>query len=111
MSADTTIAPVEGTFRKAARHPIRLQWETVLTVIFLLIGAVVMIAPFAWIMQVAFSGSARAYQLPPQFFPSEMTLQNFANVFKDVPYVNLIRNSFFIASAITIGQCIYCPMA
>ena len=38
MNADTTVAPVEGTFRKAARHPIRLQWETVLTVIFLLIG-------------------------------------------------------------------------
>jgi ABC-type glycerol-3-phosphate transport system permease component len=111
MGADTTMTPVEGARLKMDRRPINLHWETVLTVIFLLIGAAVMIAPFAWIMQVAFSSSARAYQLPPQFFPSEITLQNFANVFKDVPYLNFIRNSFYIASAITIGQLITCPMA
>jgi multiple sugar transport system permease protein len=93
------------------RHRPRLHWETVLTVIFLLIGAAVMIAPFAWIMQVAFSGSPRAYQLPPQFFPSEITLQNFGNVFRDVPYLNFIRNSFVISALITVGQLITCPMA
>src|SRR4051812_5504577 len=104
MSAPTSVSSIEGVRSGVPRRPVNLHWETVLTVIFLLIGAAVMIAPFAWIMQVAFSSSARAYQLPPQFIPSSVTLQNFENVFKDVPYLNFMRNSLFIASAITIGQ-------
>jgi multiple sugar transport system permease protein len=111
MSAPTTVSPIEGIRPRVPRRPIDVRWETVLTVIFLLVGAAVMIAPFAWIMQVAFSSSARAYQLPPQFIPSSVTLQNFENVFKDVPYLNFMRNSLFIATAITIGQLITCPMA
>jgi ABC-type glycerol-3-phosphate transport system permease component len=111
MSANMTLTSIEGTRPKAHRRPIRLHWETALTVIFLLFAAFLMIAPFAWIMQVAFSSSARAYQMPPQFFPSSITFQNFANVFQDVPYLNFVRNSFYIASAITIGQLITCPMA
>src|SRR5262249_983853 len=92
-------------------RPFRVSWEGVLTVIFLLIGAGVMIAPFAWIMQVAVSSTARAYQMPPQFIPSNVTLQNLNNVFKEIPFLSFLRNSFFIASAITIGQLITCPMA
>jgi multiple sugar transport system permease protein len=111
MSVPTTVTSIEGVRSKLPRRSPQVRWETLLTAIFLLIGAAVMIAPFAWIMQVAFSSSARAYQLPPQFIPSGVTLQNFENVFKDVPYLNFMRNSLFIASAITIGQLITCPMA
>ncbi len=70
-----------------------------------------MIAPFAWVIQVAFSGSARSFQMPPQFIPSSVTLQNFANVFKEVPYLTFVRNSFIIAATITVGQLITCPLA
>ena len=62
MSADSSVPPLNDALPKVSRRQIPLQWDTVLTVGFLLIGAAVMIAPFAWIMQVAFSGSARAYQ-------------------------------------------------
>ena len=111
MSADTTFTSVERSCTPQTTRRSAFSWDIVLTVILLLIGAFVMIAPFAWIMQVAFSGSARAYQLPPLFFPSEFTFQNFVNVFQDVPYLNFIRNSFFVAAAITLGQLITCPMA
>jgi ABC-type glycerol-3-phosphate transport system permease component len=111
MSADTTIRSAEDVLPKVARRPVRVHWDAILTVILLLLGSAIMIAPFAWIMQVAFSSAARAYQMPPQFFPSSITLQNFANVFQDVPYLNFIRNSFFVAAAITVGQLITCPMA
>ena len=107
----TTLTQFEGELPGLSQRSFRLRWDSVLTVFLLLIGAAFMIAPFAWIMQVAFSSSARAYQLPPQFFPSELTIQNFANVLQDVPYLNFIRNSFFVTICITIGQLITCPMA
>ena len=111
MHSNAATTTVDRALPKAIRRSFRLRWDAVLTVILLAIGAFVMIAPFAWIMQVAFSNSPRAYQLPPQFFPSEVTVQNFANVLRDVPYLNFIRNSFFMTTAITVGQLITCPMA
>src|SRR5438046_10261907 len=111
MSAPTTISQPKQAQPIVARRATWFQWDVVLTVILLVIGAFAMIAPFAWVMQVAFSGSARSYQMPPQFFPSSVTLQNFANVFQEVPYLTFVRNSFFIAAAITVGQLITCPMA
>ncbi len=111
MRPETTLTTAEQTLPQAARRSLSFHWDTVLTVILLALGALVMIAPFAWVMQVAFSGSPRSYQMPPQFLPSDLTLQNFANVFKEVPYLVFVRNSFFIAATITLGQLITCPMA
>lgn len=111
MSADTGSVTVNESLTKIERPRIRFQWDIVLTVVMLFIGALVMVAPFLWVMQVAFSSSARAYQLPPLFFPTKVTLANFQADFKDVPYLSFIRNSFFISTAITVGQLITCPMA
>jgi len=110
MSANTELLPVEASAPKLRRRT-RFGWEEVLTVIILGIGAALMIAPFLWLMQVAVSSSPRAYQLPPLFFPTNPTLKNFANVFNEVPYLLFMRNSLFIASAITLGQLITCPLA
>jgi multiple sugar transport system permease protein len=111
MSAETTLRPVDKFTPKSTSRRITFGWDIVLTVILLLIGAAVMIAPFAWLIQVAFSASARAYQLPPLFFPTSPTLNNFVNVFNEVPYLQFVRNSFFIAAFITAGQLITCPLA
>ncbi len=111
MSVETTVESVEKTMTKSTRRRSPFGWDTALTVILLGIGAAVMIAPFLWLIQVAFSGSSRAYQLPPLFFPTDLTIQNFFNVFDEVPYLLFIRNSFFIAAFITVGQLITCPMA
>jgi len=111
MSVHTTLSQAKEAQPIVTPRGIWLRWDAVLTVIVLLIGAFAMIAPFAWVMQVAFSGSARSYQMPPQFIPSSVTLQNFANVFKEVPYLTFVRNSFIIAATITVGQLITCPLA
>src|SRR5258708_38703504 len=111
MSVHTTLPQAKEAQPIVAPRGISLRWDAVLRVIVLLIGAFAMIAPFAWVIQVAFSGSARSFQMPPQFIPSSVTLQNFANVFKEVPYLTFVRNSFIIAATITVGQLITCPLA
>ena len=106
-----TFTSTEGTLHRVSHQVRHFRWDVALTTIILLVGAAIMIAPFAWIMQVAVSNSARAYQLPPLFFPTSVTFQNFSNVLEDVPYLSFIRNSFFVAATITVGQLITCPMA
>jgi multiple sugar transport system permease protein len=85
----------------------RIPWQTIITVALLLAGAVLMVAPFLWILQAAFiSNIAQIYDLPPRWFPEEPTLRNFGNVFKQVPFEKFLWNSLKVAGLITLGQLI-----
>ncbi|MCL4250488.1 MAG: carbohydrate ABC transporter permease [Anaerolineae bacterium] len=99
---------VSATGAHVARKP--WPWAKIASIVLLLVCAVIMIAPFLWIMQAAFSDAAAAYVLPPRLFPSEPTLANFQAVFDLVPYGSFILNSLFVATTITIGQLITCSM-
>lgn len=81
---------------------------------FLILGlvAVVMLVPFAWILQAAFAASdAEIYRLPPRLFPAESTTANFGDVFTLVPFARFVLNSLIVAGAITVGQLITCSTA
>ncbi|MCB0195562.1 MAG: carbohydrate ABC transporter permease, partial [Anaerolineae bacterium] len=88
------------------------SWKTVVIILILLVGALLMIAPFVWITQAAFAGSdTQVYQLPPRLWPLEPTLDNFPDVFRQVPFALFILNSLKVAGLITIGQLITCSTA
>ncbi len=86
-------------------------WGMLITVAVLMAGAVLMIAPFLWIVQMAFGDAATAYKLPPRWLPIIPTLDNFGAVFKQVRFELFLLNSLKVAGAITIGQLITCSMA
>ncbi len=88
-----------------------VPWGMLFTISVLVIGAVLMIAPFLWIVQMAFGDSATAYQLPPRWFPIYPTLDNFASVFRQVKFELFVLNSLKVAGAITLGQLITCSTA
>jgi ABC-type glycerol-3-phosphate transport system permease component len=93
----------------ARRKP--FPWATLLTILILAFGAVLMIAPFLWIIQSAFGETAKAYVLPPRWLPENPTLENFEEVFNQVPYHLFMFNSLKLAIIVTIGQLITCSMA
>ena len=62
-----------------------------------------MIAPFVWIIQAAFGETAEVFSLPPTWFPSEPTLDNFSRVFEQVPFGLFMFNSLKVAGLITLG--------
>src|SRR5262245_51466420 len=103
----TVLAPT--TTRRSGRH-LSIQWETVLIIGILSIGALMIIAPFLWVLQTSLTDSAVAYQLPPRLIPESVTVQNYLNVFELVPYGAFVRNSLLISGSITIGQLITCSM-
>lgn len=87
-------------------------WQSVLTVTILTIGTVLMVAPFIWIIQLAFTSDvSQVYKIPPHWFPVDPTLDNFSETFQRVPYENFFLNSLKVATAITIGQLITCSTA
>lgn len=103
MSAETQRTTV------TAGQPRQLPWKSVITVIALAAGAILMVAPFVWIIQLAFTDDVtQVYEIPPRWFPSNPTLNNFAEVFKQVPFDRFMWNSLKVAGAITIGQLVIC---
>ena len=81
----------------------RFSVGTLVSVVILLVGAVAMVAPFVWIIQAAFGKTAEVFALPPTWFPSEPTFDNFTRVFEQVPFGLFMFNSLKVAGLITFG--------
>ena len=76
------------------------------------IGIALMVGPFYWIIEASLAvDSTDVYSIPPQPLPDELTLDNYSQVFDQVPFERFAWNSFKVASLITIGQLITASMA
>ena len=75
----------------------------------LLAGALLMVAPFVWMVSTAFKQPAD--QFSRNLIPTAPTLENFQNLWATLPFSTLIFNSFKVAALTTIGQLLTCAMA
>ncbi len=84
---------------------------TFITLLILGFGAILMVAPFLWIISAAFGKTTEVFVLPPRWLPQNPSLENFEEVFNQVPYHLFMFNSIKLAVIVTIGQLITCSMA
>lgn len=75
----------------------------------LIIGSLVMIGPFAWMVSTALKQPAD--QFTRVLIPAPMTMENFQQLWLALPITTLIFNSAKIAVITTIGQILTCSMA
>jgi multiple sugar transport system permease protein len=66
--------------------------------------AVLMLAPFWWVLVGSFQSYGTAFSLPPKWWASSLTLENYREVFNVVPFGRMIFNSFKISTIITVGS-------
>lgn len=76
----------------------------------LILLALLFLFPFYWIVTGAFKVQNVAVAIPPQWFPTDPTLDNFRVLFKN-PVWRWGFNSFFVASSEMIGVCLTASMA
>ncbi|MEA3364465.1 MAG: carbohydrate ABC transporter permease [Candidatus Hydrogenedentes bacterium] len=81
-----------------------------LTYLAMLVVVALFIFPFYWLLISAFKTKAQIFALPPQFFPSPVVLQNFADVFKTTPLPRAFLNSCIIAGGHTLLALFLCSM-
>ncbi len=80
------------------------------TYVLLIIGAVIMMGPFLWMVSTSFK--LPADQFTRTLIPPTWTLQNFKELFGvDINFVLLFFNSVYISVLITIGTLFTCSMA
>jgi multiple sugar transport system permease protein len=65
----------------------------ILTYVVLLLGCVIMIFPFVWMILTSFKTVPESMQVPPTIFPNQWNLDNFKNAVTSLPFVNLYINT------------------
>lgn len=84
-------------------------WDAV-TYILLILGSVIMLGPFLWMVSTAFK--LPADQFTRTLIPPTWTLQNFRELFGvDINFPLLFFNSVYISLLITVGTLFTCSMA
>lgn len=84
----------------------------VLSYAILIFGALTMLVPFLWMLSVSFRVPAQ--QFSRNIIPDPFTLQNYADLWKNLPdhaFPYLVFNSFKISTLTAVGQLLTCSMA
>jgi multiple sugar transport system permease protein len=73
--------------------------------------AIVVIAPFLWMILTSFKDMSEIYVYPPKWLPEKFNFDNYVNAFTAAPFGRYYFNSLVVAFAVTLGQLITCSMA
>jgi multiple sugar transport system permease protein len=77
----------------------------------LILGSLVMIFPFLWMVSTSLKGPKSIFVFPPQLIPDPVILANYLNVFIRQPMAAGIMNSLMIAVLNTVGTLLTTSMA
>ena len=80
-----------------------------ITYLLLSMGAVIMLMPFLWMVATSFKMPADQYT--KTLIPNPATLNNFKELWSQLPFPDLLFNSFKLSTLITIGQLLTCTMS
>ena len=80
--------------------------EVLLTYAILLAGAVVILAPFLWMVSASFKPEGEILTYPPRLVLSTLTVENYDYVFTQTRFPTFIRNSLIVAVVTITGHVI-----
>jgi len=92
---------VPQTRTHGARVSVLLR-SNLVNYILLTIGALVMVAPFIWMLSTSFKPQAETITFPPQLLPKRPTLENYTQVFERLNMVRLYMNTAYVAVVKTV---------
>jgi multiple sugar transport system permease protein len=77
----------------------------------LIVGAVIMVAPFFWELVTSLKTFAESTAVPPTIFPASPQFVNFSEVFAALPFAVQFVNTVIMTVARTAGQVLFCSAA
>lgn len=63
----------------------------------------VFLVPFLWVVSTSLKGSEQIFTIPPQWIPDRLHWENYAEVFRRMPFLAYFRNSVMISILTIIG--------
>ncbi len=68
----------------------------IITYATLILGSVIMIFPFVWMILTSSKTVSESMQIPPTVFPGQLMTDNFSEVLKSLPFVNMYINTILM---------------
>lgn len=72
--------------------------------ILLIIGSIIMIIPFYWMLATSLKTSSQVIKMPPMWIPTSWRWSNFAEAFKAAPFLRYLINSCIVTILSTGGE-------
>ena len=88
--------------RRKEIHGERIR--AVLWYLFVGLGAIIMLLPFAWMITTSFKMEKEILTVPIQWFPSEITFDNYTKALEVTPIFRLMLNTLIIAIPKIVGE-------
>ncbi len=103
--------PTTGPAPRAAGSPAgEGRGRRALLYVLLVVGLVLVVGPFAWMVLGSFKPQAEFLRLPPTWLPETWTLDNYRRLFQNLDFPRFFLNSAVVATAVTVGNLIFAPM-
>jgi multiple sugar transport system permease protein len=83
----------------------------VLTYILLIVGGLVMLVPFFWLLSSSLKDPTKIYILPPQWIPDPVRWDNYYRAVTAIPFWHYIMNTLTITLSAVVGTVISSSMA
>jgi multiple sugar transport system permease protein len=85
--------------------------STALLHLVLIIGAIIMVVPFLWMVVTSLETTAQAFSIPPSFIPNPFEWANYPQSLNALPFNLAYMNSAIVAVTVTVFQLLTCSMA
>lgn len=79
--------------------------------LFLIAGSLASLFPFYYMFVMATRVNREINQVPPPFTPGADLVSNFQKVLNNIDFFGAMWNSFFVATAVTLGTLLLCSLA
>ena len=87
------------------------KMTTFLTYLALVLGSIIMIFPFAWMILTSSKTIPESLAIPPSIFPKELILDNFRDAIASLPFLNLYWNTALMIFFRVVCAIVFSSMA
>ncbi len=111
MTANVMRDPGDVSAAQHRLHVVSFIAGKYVPVIFLFLLSVVIIAPMVWTVSTSLRKGTDSFTVPPKWLPTDLAVENYAEVFDKVPFGRQIINSGLITWGTVVGQLISAALA
>ncbi len=108
VELDATARVLESAQRRQA---VRGTIASVLTHTALILGAIVMLAPFVWMISTSLKLEGAVFAFPPQWIPNPVRWSNYPEAWDAAPFDWYLFNTIFVSTTVTLLELLTSSLA
>lgn len=92
------------------RRSVRIRWQTAAAYAVLIVGCIISLIPFFWMVTSSFKDPSKVFADPPQWWPDPWLWSNYSKAFEKMPFALYTWNTVKITATCLVGQLLSCSL-